>query len=263
VLVPNLRHVMVTASAIATLVELAPGRVTVAIGSGFTGARTLGRKPMRWVDVEAYVDALRRLLGGEDVTWDGVVIRMMHPDGFAPPRPIEVPILIGASGPKGFAVARQVGDGAFMTSASDEAGEFGHAALLQFGTVLRDGEDAGSERVAAAAGPAAAVMLHGLYEWWPDALAGVPGGPEWKAMIDAVPEATRHLAVHDRHLVAVSEHDRPFVGPELLAGACMTATQVRERLDGAAAVGVDEVAYQPAGPNLEDDLRAFIEAAQA
>src|SRR4029077_15612182 len=37
VLIPSLRHVVVTAAAIATLVEQAPGRVNVGIGSGFTG----------------------------------------------------------------------------------------------------------------------------------------------------------------------------------------------------------------------------------
>ena len=40
--------VMTNAAAIATLVDLAPGRVTVAVGSGFTGARCLGQKPQRW-----------------------------------------------------------------------------------------------------------------------------------------------------------------------------------------------------------------------
>ena len=34
-----LRHVMVTASAIATIEELAPGRLSFAVGTGFTGAR--------------------------------------------------------------------------------------------------------------------------------------------------------------------------------------------------------------------------------
>src|SRR6476620_5169480 len=51
VLVPGLRHPMTNAAAISTLVDLAPGRVAAAVGSGFTGARTLGRKPMAWTKV--------------------------------------------------------------------------------------------------------------------------------------------------------------------------------------------------------------------
>ena len=262
VLVPNLRHVMTNAAAVATLVDLAPGRVTVAVGSGFTGARCLGQKPMRWRDVAAYIEALRALLLGEEVAWDGSVVRMMHPDGFAPARPIEVPMLVAASGPKGVAAARAVGDGVFFGGApSPAAAEFAHVALLSFGTVLDDGEEIGSERVLAAAGHSAAVTLHALYEWSPDALASVPGGPEWKAMIEEVPEATRHLAVHDQHLVGVNDHDRPFLGPELLIGAAFTPAELRERLDRFADQGVTEVVYQPAGPDIERELAVYAEAA--
>jgi 5,10-methylenetetrahydromethanopterin reductase len=262
VLVSNLRHVMANAAAVATLVDLAPGRVTVAVGSGFTGARCLGQKPQRWRDVSAYIEALRALLRGEEVAWDGSVIRMMHPAGFAPGRPIEVPILVAASGPKGVAAAKAVGDGVFFGGQpSAAAGEFSHVALLTFGTVLDEGEDATSERVVAAAGHSAAVSLHAMYEWAPAALAGVPRGPEWKAMIEEVPEATRHLAVHDLHLVGVSDHDRPFVGPELLAAVAFTPAQVRERLDRFADQGVTEVVYQPAGPDIDRELATFAEAA--
>src|SRR5439155_26206682 len=47
VLIPSLRHLMVTAAAIATLVDLAPGRVNVRIGSGFTGRLAMGQRPNR------------------------------------------------------------------------------------------------------------------------------------------------------------------------------------------------------------------------
>ena len=47
----------------------------------------LGQRPMRWADVRLYVEALRGLLRGEDVEWEGAVIRMAHPPGFAPERP--------------------------------------------------------------------------------------------------------------------------------------------------------------------------------
>jgi 5,10-methylenetetrahydromethanopterin reductase len=62
VLVPSLRHPMVNAAAIAALAELAPGRVAVAVGAGFTGRSALGQRPMRWSDVAGYVRVLRELL---------------------------------------------------------------------------------------------------------------------------------------------------------------------------------------------------------
>src|SRR3954468_22870560 len=66
VLVPSLRHPMVNAAAIASLAALAPGRVAVAVGAGFTGRYTLGHRAMRWADVRTYVTVLRALLRGEE-----------------------------------------------------------------------------------------------------------------------------------------------------------------------------------------------------
>ena len=113
VLVPSLRHPITNAAAIATLAHLAPGRVSVAVGAGFTGRYTLGQRPLRWSDVEGYVTVLRRLLGGDTVEWDGAPIRMLHTDGFVADRPVDVPIYIGADGPRGTAVAGRTGDGIF------------------------------------------------------------------------------------------------------------------------------------------------------
>ena len=113
VLVPSLRHPMVTAAAVATLADLAPDRVAVALGAGFTGRHVLGQRAMRWDDVRAYVVALRALLRGEEAMWEGRPIRMIHPAGFGAARPIEVPILLGADGPHGTVVARELADGMF------------------------------------------------------------------------------------------------------------------------------------------------------
>src|SRR4029078_7944155 len=45
VITPSLRHVVTNAAAIATLVDLAPGRTKVGIGNGFTGRLALGQRP--------------------------------------------------------------------------------------------------------------------------------------------------------------------------------------------------------------------------
>src|SRR3954447_3490947 len=136
VLVPNLRHPMTNAAAIATLVGLAPDRVAVAIGSGFTGRFTLGQQPLRWADVQAYVEVVRALLRGEAAEWEGAPIKMLHPEGYAPPRPVDVPIYIGAEGPKGTAVAHAVGDGIFAAVFPNADARGKPQAMLRFGTVL-------------------------------------------------------------------------------------------------------------------------------
>ncbi len=55
VLVPNLRHVMTTASAIATIDHLAPGRLTAGFGTGFTARFALDQAPLSWAMTEGYV----------------------------------------------------------------------------------------------------------------------------------------------------------------------------------------------------------------
>src|ERR1700689_26784 len=102
VLVPSLRHPMVNAAAIAELVDQAPDRVAVAIGSGFTGRFSLGKRPMPWRPGAGDGRCLKTLLAGETAEWDGARSRMLHPPGFGAKRPVEVPILIAVGGPKGW-----------------------------------------------------------------------------------------------------------------------------------------------------------------
>src|SRR5215470_1315091 len=162
VLIPSLRHPMTNAAAIATLAGLAGvERVVVGVETGFTERMTMDQRAMRWRDVATYVRTLRGLLGGEQVLWNGKPIQMLHTPGFAPPRPLAVPFIIAAAGPKGITVAREVGDGVF---GAIPIGGFAWSIALAHGTVLEDGEAPGAARPLAAAGHAAAVMLHAAAE---------------------------------------------------------------------------------------------------
>ena len=268
VLVPSLRHPMVNAAAIALLAELAPGRVSVAIGAGFSGRMALGERAMRWNDVAVYVRVVRALLRGEHAEWNGVTLRMLHLPGFGASRPVEVPILVAADGPKGMAVAAELGDGVFSVAIPqpDAVEVTSWRALLSFGTVLDDGEELSSPRVEAALAPAAAVMYHATYEQGgADALDSLPGGAGWRQATEAVPEDVRHLAIHAGHLVQTNDRDRPFASQlvPLAAGMSLTgtATQIRDRLHDLATAGVTEVAFQPTGPDYERELRTFAAAA--
>jgi 5,10-methylenetetrahydromethanopterin reductase len=262
VLVPHLRHVMTTAAAIAGLEAIAPGRIVVGIGSGFTGRLVLGQRPMRWADVAAYVRALRALLRGEETEWDGAVIKMIQPPGFAADRPVEVPILIGAEGPKGLEVARELGDGLFSVTGPREGFEW--CAVLQFGTVLEEGEAPDSPRVLEAAGPAVGGFYHGLYEWsGADGVGSLPGGDEWRASIEAIPERTRHLALHEGHMVHLTDLDRQFVTGDMVAAMTFTGTrkELADRMAGMEQMGATELVVQPGGTDIERELRAFADMA--
>src|SRR4051812_29008066 len=114
VMVPSLRHPMVTAAAIATLVDLAGrDRVMVGIGTGFTGRMTFGQRPLPWRVVADHLRVLKALLRGDEVEWDGAPIAMMQWPGFGAARPIDVPFVVAVGGPKGLAVGRELGDGIF------------------------------------------------------------------------------------------------------------------------------------------------------
>ena len=259
VLIPNLRHPMTNAAAIAMLAAMAPGRVSVAVGSGFTGRLTLGQRPLPWKRVRAYMVALRALLRGEEVEWEGAMIKMLHLDGFAAPRPLDVPLIVGAAGPKGLAVAEELGDGVFVaggTSATDLA-RFSWVAQLTNGTVLEPGEDPGSERALAAAGHGAAVAYHAA--WERGRLDSLPGGAEYGRLIDALPERGRHLAVHEGHLITMNAIDRQVVTGDFLArlGRAASAEAWEARLAQWEKDGITEIAYQPAGPDIPRELRAF------
>ena len=134
--------------------------------------------------------------------------------------------------------------------------------VLAFGPVLGEGEDPGSERVLGAAGHGAAVALHAMYERAAD-FSVIPGGKEWAAEIDALPEAERHLAVHDRHLIALTDRDAKVVNGAMLRqfGSARSAGEWRDHLASLEAAGATEIAYQPAGPDIPGELERFAAAA--
>ncbi len=189
------------------------------------------------------------------------------PVRFGAKRPITVPILIAADGPKGLAVAAELGDGVFSAAVPQpnavNVAEW--RALLAFGSVLDEGEELTSPRVVDAVAPGAVVMYHAIYErGGAAAVDALPGGREWREAVEAHPANERHLAIHEGHLVKANPRDEPYVAdliPMASAGALTgTAEQVAARVRDLAAVGVTEVAYQPAGSDIERELRAFASA---
>jgi 5,10-methylenetetrahydromethanopterin reductase len=262
VLVPSLRHVMVTAAAIATVESIAPGRVAVAIGTGFTGRVLLGERSMRWATVTDYVRTLKALLRGEEVELEGRLMQMLHADGVVARRPIQVPIVVATNGRKGLEIARQAGDG--VMSGGFPAPGFDWSIVVGGGTVLEEDEDTSSPRVLAAAGPFVTSLYHLFYE-----LPGLgmrveelPGGASWRAEVDAIPKGVRHLRLHATHLAAVDERDRGLVTGETVAALSWTAraSQLRERFAQYEAQGASEIFFEPTGGDIAREITAFARA---
>lgn len=261
VLVPSLRNVVTQAAAVATIAQRAPGRLAVAVGTGFTGRMVLGQRPLSWKTTGAYIGQLKGLLAGEEVDVEGHITKLIHPDGYAASRPVDVPVLVAANGPVGLEVARGLGDGVVVIGSLGAVPEgFGWVSAFTFGTVLDEGEDAGSDRAAAAAGPALTALLHGMVESGSSAIIEtLPGGAEWLAVLDEVPEDRRHLTLHEDHMLRVTERDAPLVSGDLLQAFTWTGTaaEVKAKADAFAAGGGTEVMYAPHGPDIARELATF------
>lgn len=264
VLVPSLRSVMATASAIATIEAMAPGRLAVGFGTGATARWTLGKDALTLAETGAFLRQLRGLLNGEVVEVDGESVQMCQLPQFLPPRPIDVPILLSALGPKGQALTKEVADG-IMTVGFGLPG-YDWCAQLVVGTVLDEGEPLTSERVKEAAGPWYAIMAHGAWESSPEAADIFPGGAEWRARLDSMrPEGQRHLEVHQGHATTVTDLDRILVdaaGEGIVGMNWIEEPEgLRNKIAEAEAMGTTEIIYAPSGPDLPRELRAFAEAA--
>jgi 5,10-methylenetetrahydromethanopterin reductase len=105
---PFTRHASVLAGGIQTVEELAPGRVKFVIGTGYTSASTIGRKPATLAEMRACIATVKALLAGASVDFGGTGGRL----GFSAGRPI--PVLMAASGPKAIELAGEIADGALL-----------------------------------------------------------------------------------------------------------------------------------------------------
>jgi 5,10-methylenetetrahydromethanopterin reductase len=98
----------VLAGAIRTVEELAPGRVKFVIGTGYTSASTIGRKPATLAEMRACIATVRALLAGERVDFSGTPGRLAYN------RPGRIPVLMAASGFKAIELAGEVADGVLL-----------------------------------------------------------------------------------------------------------------------------------------------------
>jgi 5,10-methylenetetrahydromethanopterin reductase len=275
VVVPGLRAPAATAAGLRTLAALAPGRVRAAVGAGFTGRFTLGLGPVPIRRLARELEDVRGLLAGQE---------RAHVEGGAPIRDMPVPgaegdgavpLYVSCRGPRAQALARDRGDGA-MTGILYPGGlhllraGIGEGITLTVhavGAVAGDGEALDSPRLRAAVGPVVGVAFHAFAEQ-PWRLEGLPDAlrERARAYIDAVEAAhggpRRHQALHRGHLVeVVLPQDEAVIDAGTIAAMSFTGTaaQLRERAEGLAADGVDELAVQPGG-DVPDGLRRLAAA---
>ena len=247
VLIPSNRIAPVTASALASLNALAPGRIDFAVGTGFTGRRTLGLPAITLARLEEYVRVVQALIAGETVDWseEGGThkIRFLNPELKLINVDDPIPLHISAFGPKGRKLTAKLGAAwmgpirnaqsananlADMHASWKEAGRDVkdlYASAISGGCVMREGEAADSPRVKAQAGPAAAIAFHAYAE--ADELGLLfPVPPPFQAKFDAYrevyrkyqPADARYLQNHRGHLMFLRPEEQEFMTADVIRG---------------------------------------------
>jgi len=187
---PISRHPSVTASSIATIDELAPGRVLLGWGVGDTAVRLAGLRPARVKELEDSTVLMRALLDGREVE-----VGAERPARLPHHRP--VPIWIAAGGPRTLRMAGSVADGVFIRVGTHEANIRRSIELIRAGA-KEAGRDPASVKLgavfhtvflddAARALTMAKSMAAGYYEYSPALFD--PPGLRWTG---ADPETLKH-----------------------------------------------------------------------
>jgi len=187
---PRSRVAPVTARAMATLNELAPGRCVFGFGTGNTARRAWGMPIAKLEEVKEEIEIFRKMFKGEEAKYtEGPnkfmpeervrYVKFLSPDwGFINTND-EIPIYIAGSGPKTLELAGEIADGIILLGAIGESFVdycMKHIAIgaqragrdpdslykivLTAYHVLEDGETLDSESVRQSVGPVVAVCLN-------------------------------------------------------------------------------------------------------
>ncbi len=298
VAIAGTRIAPVTAHSIASINQIAPGRVFLGIGTGHTAMRVMGLDPVKPKAFSDYLRVVRGLLDGAEVSYtqDGVTrpIQFLHQDmGFFDVEH-RVPIYVAANGPKALECAGRYGDGRISAGgepvavfqnnlravqaaakAAGREGEDFHTACLTFACVLKPGEKLTSDRVIDEVGSMVSASLH---FWWEiaqlsgsDAFIRPEVRDEWDrylAFIDSlgIPAERLHLRIHDGHCTYLHPDERQFVTPALIrasGGLVGEPDQIIDMLRVSERGGLKEVTLLPpmacARQNFADFAAAVIE----
>jgi 5,10-methylenetetrahydromethanopterin reductase len=285
VAIPSNRIAPVTATAVATINALAPGRVVLGLGTGFTGRNTMGMPAVPVSELERYAQQVRGLLAGEDVLFkQGKYerwIRLLH-SRTEKPRTVNlddpIEIHIAANAPKALAAAGRVGDGWITVAQSPEAlpgcyeaigtKQKPYTTLLTTGCILRDGETTTSPRVIDRVGPVAVVPMHAVWETAHGGaglnLANEDGARSYGEYIDEIaarrgsPADRRYLDVHEGHMIYLKPGEEQFVNEDLISITLTGhADEVLERVRALRDAGVDNLALQVVGETGRELIEEF------
>lgn len=107
---PNSREWSVAASLFGSLAKQSNGRFDIGLGRGDSAVRVMGKKPSTIKRMEEFTHVVKSLIRGEEVQYG----ECPEPVKFPWANGYELPVWIGAYGPKALASAGKVGDGVVL-----------------------------------------------------------------------------------------------------------------------------------------------------
>ena len=280
VAVAGTRIAPVTAHAIASINQLAPGRVFLGIGTGHTAMRVMGQDPMPVQEFREYLRVVRALLAGEEVdyAYRGQTRRIafMHRDRHFINLDQPIPIYVAANGPLALKTTGVYGDGWMSITTDPAAVRSGlaliregaakanralpanfHQAIVSSACVLRPGDKLTDARVIDETGSMVTCVLHFAWEVWKqhgekDELIPPFFTDVWERYCERVasyrlPEEARFREIHDGHCTFLQPDERPFVTPAAISNCCLVGTpeEIVQRIRALEAAGIDEVSFLP------------------
>jgi len=282
----------VTAHSIASINQLAPGRVFLGLGTGHTAMRVMGQEPMKAADFREYLRVVRGLLQGEavDYTYNGRTreIAFLHRERRFVNLDQPIPIYVAANGPKACQAAGAYADGWTTIGRDPAAIEEGmgqvragadavgrtlptnfHTVLFACAAVLRPGETLKSERIIDEVGTWVTTELHFFYEIWRksgcrDELIPPHFANQWDEYLERVrgmslPEDKRYRQIHEGHATFLVAAERRFVTPEAIAATCLVGSpeDVIDQVRDLERNGIREINIMPSADTAPGAFREF------
>lgn len=253
---PYLAHPIVTAQAVSTLNEIAPGRVVCGIGVGDrTTLEMVNMKPSKPLEtIRESVRIIREITSGDNLEMKGEIFTVSGAKlNFKPAS--KIPIFIGAQGPKMLALAAEIGDGVLINASHpkdvENAVEFVKEGVVKAGKRLEDLEIAAYTSFSVAKEPekaAKAVVPVVAY-----IVAGCPEMILQKHGISVeTADKIRQAIIQGRWKDAFSLITEGMVEAFSICG---TPETVVEKIDRLVKVGTTQiVAGSPIGPNIRKSI---------
>jgi 5,10-methylenetetrahydromethanopterin reductase len=267
----------VTVHSIATINEIAPGRVILGFGTGHTGRRVMGLPPVRFADFSEQTRVIRDLLKHGEAIYntEGVSrkIRYLHRDRRFINLDDAIPFYVAANGPRTLGVAGEFGDGIITTGvatperlqavfrhAEDGARNAGRelerrlpCVSLTHVMVTRPGEAIDSPRVRQMVGPWVITCLHAIAAGYAkprslpaDARRIYDAYADYLAHLPGPPEE-HYLELHNGHCTFVPDRELRFVTPETIRATTLIGPreQIIDQLRALERAGLDQIILNP------------------